>query len=47
MRRDIAEDSEKESPRILRRRVHKLLGSGNWEQVLMLRDIYVELRRRI
>ncbi|MEA1991364.1 MAG: HEAT repeat domain-containing protein [Thermodesulfobacteriota bacterium] len=35
MRRDIAEDMEKESPRILRRRVHKLLGSGDWEQVLM------------
>jgi HEAT repeat protein len=35
MRRDIAEDREKESPRILRRRVHKLLGSGDFEQVLM------------
>ena len=35
MRRDIAEDMEKESPRILRRKVHKLLGSGDFEQVLM------------
>jgi len=35
MGRDIAEDREKESPRILRRRVRELLGSGDWEQVLM------------
>ena len=34
MGRDIAEDTKKESPRILRRRVRELLGSGDWEQVL-------------
>jgi HEAT repeat protein len=32
--RDIAEDMKKESPRILRRRVRELLGSGDLEQVL-------------
>ena len=35
MKRDIAEDMEKESPRILRRRVRELLSSGDLEQVLM------------
>ena len=34
MGRDIAGDMEKESPRILRRRVRELLGSGDLEQVL-------------
>ena len=34
MGRDIAEDTKKESPRILRRRVRELLGSGDLEQVL-------------
>ncbi len=35
MGRDIAKDMEKESPRILRRRVRELLGSKDFEQVLM------------
>ena len=34
MGRDVAEDTKKESPRILRRRVRELLGSGDLEQVL-------------
>jgi len=34
MGRNIAKDTKKESPRILRHRVHELLGSGDWEQVL-------------
>ena len=34
MGRDIAGDMEKESPRILRRRVRELLGSGDLERVL-------------
>jgi hypothetical protein len=34
MGRDIAEDTKKESPRILRRRVRELLGSEDFEQVL-------------
>lgn len=33
-RSDIAKNTKKESPRILRRRVHELLGSEDWEQVL-------------
>jgi len=35
MGRDSTRDRKKESPRILRHRVHELLGSEDWEQVLM------------
>jgi hypothetical protein len=34
MRQDIAKDTAKKSPRILRRRVRELLGSGDLEQVV-------------
>jgi hypothetical protein len=34
MRQDIAKDTAKKSPRVLRRRVRELLGSGDLEQIL-------------